>query len=153
MTTQGLTTRAGLQTILDDARHALMAAIEGLDGERMLQPLPGGWSVRDMLTHITSWEELIVLDLDRLKRGRVAARYCRGTDEWNELLLSVRTQLPLGQVLTELSETREAALKALNQMTGERLAAADVAGSCQILALHDWQHTQEISEWRQREGV
>jgi uncharacterized protein (TIGR03083 family) len=153
MAAQALTTRASLQSLLNDARRQLMAAIEGLSEERLLEPLPGGWSVRDMLTHITSWEELIVLDLERVKRGRLAAGYCRGTDEWNEMLLSVRTHLPLEQVLAELAETREAALKALDEMGAGDLAHGDVAGSCQILALHDWQHTQQVREWRAKQGV
>lgn len=134
--------------LLEDGRSAVISAITGLTRDEMMVPVSGGWSVKDMLTHITSWEELIVFDLQRLSLGRTPANYCRGTDEWNPILMTGRDNFPLDQVLSEFTEIRDAVTRALDEIADERFVSGEVAGACQILALHDWQHATDINNWR-----
>ena len=153
MATDVQATRANIYGVLNNAREELLAAIDGLKPELMAVPVLGDWSVKDIVTHVTSWEELILLDLNRLKRGRIPARYHEATDKWNETLMSVRRGFPLDQVLAELGETRDALMKALDEVADDQFAAGDVPGSCQITALHDWEHARQIKEWRSQQGV
>jgi hypothetical protein len=122
----------------------------------MVASLDGDWSVKDILTHITSWEELALLDLQRLKLGRVPGLAClvqEATDEWNDLLMSVRRHYPLDQVLAELTEMREATLTVLAEIDEVQFVAGPVPGSLQVNAFHDWEHAQQITKWREKEGI
>src|SRR4029453_4398189 len=57
---------------LTESRGRLNSAIDGLPPDKMLVPLLNDWSVKDILTHITSWDELLLPDIYRLPRGRAA---------------------------------------------------------------------------------
>jgi hypothetical protein len=127
-----------------------MAAIDGLMPGEMTAPINGGWSAKDMLAHLTAWEELMLFDFKRAALGRIVANYCRGTDVWNPILQTGRDVFPLDQVLDELGETREAVMCALDEIADEGFISGDVAGACQIMALHDWQHATDITNWRKR---
>lgn len=138
--------------LLEDARDQLNAAIVGLTPDELVVSVDGGWSVKDMVTHLTSWEELILIDLRRLKLRRVSANYCRGTDEWNPILMTGRDSFPLEQVLDELTESREAIKRALEEISDDQFTSGGVPGACQVLAMHDWQHATDINNWRMAKG-
>lgn len=148
MTTAARIPRNDTYRLLEDGRNALTSAIARLTPEEMTVPVDGGWSVKEMLTHIVSWEELTLFDLRRMTLGRTPANYCRGTDEWNPILMAGRDKFPLDQVLQELTESRKAITRALDEIADQRFSLGDVPGACQVLALHDWQHATEISNWR-----
>jgi len=114
----------------------------------MLQPLPGHWSVKDILTHVTSWEELILLDLQRIQRGRQPARYHAGDDSWNPVLMDGRQAFSLDQVLSEFAEVHDALTGLLNAID-DSLIPGEVSGICNVLAMHDWEHATQIKAWRQ----
>jgi len=114
----------------------------------MLQPLPGDWSVKDILTHVTSWEELILLDLRRIQLGRQPARYHAGNDRWNPVLMNGRQAFSLDQVLTEFSEVFDALTSLLNALD-DSLIPGEVTGICNVLAMHYWEHATQINAWRQ----
>jgi len=148
--------RTDTYRLLAQNREQLNFAIEGLPPDRMLVPVLDDWSVKDILTHITSWDELLLPDIYRLARGRAAGLACNvqeATDKWNELLMSVRRQFPLDQVLAEFAETRDALRKALDEVPDDQFASGYVPGNCQITAFHDWDHSRDIRAWRDREGV
>jgi hypothetical protein len=150
------TPRARVYGLLDDNRRRLETAIEGLLPAQMTAPRLGDWSVKDVLTHITSWEELMLIDLERIRLGRVpglASQPQEATDKWNETLMSVRLVFPLEQVMAEFTETRTAVMAALERLPDEAFSRGWVAGSCQVSALHDWEHATEIARWRDSEGL
>lgn len=147
--------RVGIYDLLESNRALLMAAIDGITADRMLEPVDGEWSVKDILTHIASWDELIIPDLKRLRAGRVptlGSNLEEATDKWNDLLMTFRRNLPLDQVLDELTETRDEVVEILDSIDDDRFEGI-VVGHCQVAALHDWQHAKDINEWRSRQGV
>jgi uncharacterized protein (TIGR03083 family) len=42
-------------------RAALEAAISSLDEVQMIAPGAGGWSIKDLLAHITTWEQVLLV--------------------------------------------------------------------------------------------
>ena len=90
---------------LAESRRALHQAIEGLSKEEMTQvQVEGVWTIKDLLGHITSWEETC-LELLRLRSGQALRRYADGGPfavqliedylAWNAALLRHRTSRPL----------------------------------------------------------
>jgi len=148
--------RTDTYRLLTQNREQLNSAIAGLPPDKMLVPVLDDWSVKDILTHITSWDELLLPDIFRLARGHAAGLACNvqeATDKWNELLMSVRRHFPLDQVLAEFADTRAALLKALDEVPDDRFESGYVPGNCQITAFHDWEHARDIRAWRDKEGV
>jgi DinB superfamily len=156
MTAPASAQRTGTYRLLTQNREELNSAIEGLPADKMLVPVIDDWSVKDILTHITSWDELLLPDIYRLARGRVAGLACNvqeANDKWNDLLMSVRGHFPLDQVLAEFVETRYALLKALDEIPDDQFDSGYIPGNCQVTAFHDWEHARDIRAWRDREGV
>ena len=144
--------RSDTYRLLAESREQINSAIEDLPADKMLVPLINDWSVKDILTHITSWDELLLPDIYRLARGHAAGLACNvqeANDKWNDLLMRVRRHFPLDQVLAEFAETRDALLKALD----DQFDSGYIPGNCQVTAFHDWEHARDIRAWRDREGL
>jgi uncharacterized protein (TIGR03083 family) len=142
--------------LLTQNREQLNSAIDGLPPDRMLVPVLEDWSIKDILSHITSWDELLLPDIYRLARGRAAGLACNvqaANDKWNDLLMSVRRDFPLDQVLAEFAESREALLRALDEVPDDQFDSGYIPGNCQVTAFHDWEHARDIRAWRNREGL
>jgi uncharacterized damage-inducible protein DinB len=141
--------------LLEANRARLIASIEGLSANQMLTPLDGSWSIKDILTHVTSWDELVLPDLKRLQRGRTPALGSNpgeATDKWNDLLMAFRRNLPLDEVIEELTDVRAEIVAVLQSINDDRFVG-QVVGHCQVAALHDWQHAQQINDWRIGKGA
>lgn len=143
---------------LEGARRELLAAADGLGGAQITRPMTeGGWSVKDTLAHVSSWDELRCFEVARVARGDeplYAGLQEEDFASWNAGLMSVRRDLPLHQVLRELSYAREHVLAVISAVPDEHLP--DVApGRVRIrrAAAHDREHAEAIREWRKREGL
>jgi hypothetical protein len=146
-----------VHSLLEQAHKELLAAIDGLTLEQMVMPVFADWSVKDILAHIVSWEEHTLLDFQRLTRGHMPALASfkqEDLDNWNALVMSLRRNFPLDQVMHELEANRKATIAALDVLPGERLAQGQFARIwATITAGHDHEHAEHIRSWRQKEGI
>jgi hypothetical protein len=143
---------------LEQARNELRASYQGLSDEQMTRPgAVGEWSVKDVLTHVVSWEEITLPDLERVARGdtpTLASFDPKKVDDWNAMIMSIRRNLPLDQVLRELDISHADLMVALGRLPDPVLAEGQFArGMLTICAAHDREHTEDIRQWRQREGL
>ena len=144
----GLTRKGHALDTIESHRQRLIQSFDGLSAKEMVQPLADDeWSVKDILTHVTSWEELILLDLRRIQRGRRPARYHAGNDAWNPVLMQGRDAFPLDQVLNEFQQVHDSLVDLLTVLN-EDLFPGEVTGICNVLSLHDWEHSEQIKRWR-----
>jgi len=139
------------------SRRGLLAAIEGLTDEQMMTPVVGDWSVKDLLAHVASYEELALPDIERVGRGdapALAAFDLKRVDEYNGMIMSLRRHFSLEQARRELDTTRLSLLEAIGRLPDSALAEGQFArGMLQICAYHDLEHTEDIQAWRKREGL
>ena len=149
--------REEVHSLLQAAHKELLAAIDGLTPEQMAIPVFADWSVKDILAHIVSWEEYTLLDLQRLVRGHMPALASfkqRDVDNWNAMVMSLRRDFPLAQVMHELEANRKATIVALDALPDERLVQGQFARIwASITAGHDHEHAEHIRNWRQKEGI
>jgi hypothetical protein len=119
----------------------------------------GEWSVKDVLAHVTSWEEQALPDLARLARGDRAVLasidlYATNYDPFNAMIMALRRGLELGQILRELDISRADFMAAAIRLPDAVLAEGQFGRLLlKITAEHDEEHGQQISEWRRKQGL
>lgn len=93
---------------LETAWNALTKSYEGLSDEQLETPgVSGQWSVRDIVAHVTWWEEEALKHLPLIRDGGRPPRYSvqyGGIDAFNALMTEQRRQLSLAEVLRQRDE-------------------------------------------------
>jgi hypothetical protein len=93
---------------LDRAWLELKESYAGLSQSQIMAPgVQGRWSVRDILAHVTTWEEEALLHLPVILQGGRPPRYSTkygGIDAFNELTTVRKKDLSLGQVQQQLEQ-------------------------------------------------
>jgi hypothetical protein len=75
--------RTTLLAQLASGRDRLDAALAGLSDDAMLVPVGDGWTRKDVLAHLETWERRVVADFALLRGGSVPDRSVE-TDELND---------------------------------------------------------------------
>ena len=100
--------RQQLLNKLDKAWAAFKESYTGLSELQLTEPgVTGDWSVKDILAHVTTWEEEALKNLPLIiKRGR-PPRYITfgGIDAFNAQMTEQKRGLSLADVLRQLDET------------------------------------------------
>lgn len=88
---------------IDDAWRDFEESYAGLTDEQILMPgVTGKWSVRDIIAHVTWWEEEALAHLPLIRDGGRPPRYSvtyGGIDAFNALMTERRRHLSLAEVL------------------------------------------------------
>jgi hypothetical protein len=93
---------------LDEAWRDFEASYADLTEPELLTPgVTGGWSVRDIIAHVTWWEEEALTHLPHIRAGGRPPRYSAtygGIDAFNALMTERRRPLALVDVLRQHHE-------------------------------------------------
>ncbi len=94
---------------LDTAWAAFKASYAGLSDSQLMEPnVTGAWSVRDILAHVTTWEEEALKYLPLILEGGKPPRYSvshGGIDAFNTRMTEQKSGLSLSAVLQQLDDT------------------------------------------------
>ncbi len=145
------TTVAELQERVHTARDALERAIAGLGEQAMIVPGPEGWSIKDHLAHIVTWEQLSLLAHFRkqsfaeaagLSSDEAAALAQQGTDAMNAFFFERNRNRSLDEVLAAFHSSYNEVQTIIAGLDDAALAApsnpyAPEAGSLVSLILSD----------------
>jgi methylphosphotriester-DNA--protein-cysteine methyltransferase len=104
---------------LEHAWTALKASYAGLTEAQMKEPgVMESWSVKDILAHVTIWEEEALMYLPLITRGGKPPRYRQqgGIDAFNARMIEQKRGLPLVEVLHALEETHHRLLDYLQSV-------------------------------------
>lgn len=100
--------RRGLLTRLDKAWSEFQEARAGLSEAQLMMPgVTGKWSVRDILAHVTTWEEEALKHLPLILKGERSPRYSLtygGIDAFNAFKTEQKKNLSLALVLQEMHD-------------------------------------------------
>jgi uncharacterized protein (TIGR03083 family) len=118
-----------LLRLIRTERDALDALIISLPMEQLTAPsLSGGWSVKDILAHITWWEQQMLLKL----RG-VHMELRREDEDWEDTIERVNADVfeefqarPLPDILTAYGRSYAEALAAVEALEETALAEQDL---------------------------
>ena len=102
-------TRDQLLNQLESAWTALRESYAGLPDTSLTEPgVVEDWSVKDILAHVTTWEEEALKYLPVIAEGRTPPKYSvqyGGIDAFNALRTEQKRSLSLPEVLRELEVT------------------------------------------------
>jgi len=101
--------RRQLLTRLEDAWQTFLASYAGLSDRELLEPgVTGLWSVRDILAHVTTWEEEALKHLPLILKGQRPPRYSLsygGIDAFNRWMRERKQSLSLDEIRRQVHET------------------------------------------------
>jgi hypothetical protein len=110
---------------LDSARRDFIASYEGLmEAELLAGGVVGNWSIRDLIVHVTVWEEEALKHLPLILEGKRPPRYSvtyGGIDAFNAQSMLKRSSLPLEAVLEQAEQTHARLLELIDQTPDEHL--------------------------------
>ena len=147
--------RAQLLKRVDQAWQALLAAYEGLTEAEMIRPgAVGDWSLKDIIAHVTWWEEEALTHLPVILAGGRPPRYSvkyGGIDAFNALMAEQKAGLSLAEVLQARDETHRRLVEFLQTVPEDqfvqetrfrRRLRLDTYGHYRL-------HTEAIRTWRE----
>jgi len=79
----------------------------------------GDWSVRDLVGHIASWEELALERIDAFRRGQALPSPGASIDDLNAGMVASKASLSLVDLRREATETHARLLVALSELSDQ----------------------------------
>jgi hypothetical protein len=144
---------------LDKAWTAFKESYAGLSDTQLMEPgVTGHWSVKDIIAHVTWWEEEALKHLPFILTGGRPPRYSiqyGGIDAFNAQMTEQKRDLSLSDVLRQLDETHRQLIDYVQsapevQFTWEtrfrRRLRLDTYS-------HYPKHAEAIREWRQQRSA
>lgn len=147
------------QRVLERMERAwsdFQASYAGLGEADLLEPgVTGAWSARDIIAHVTWWEEEALHHLPAIRAGRRPPRYSvtyGGIDAFNALMTERRRDLPLAEVLRQQADVHGRLLEYVAAAPAELLLRE--TRFRRRLRLDTWghypKHAAAIRAWRDR---
>jgi len=141
---------------LDTAWTAFTSSYAGLSEAELLKPgVTKTWSVRDLIAHVTTWEEEAVKHLPAILEGRRPPRYSvtyGGIDAFNALVTARKKDLSLAEIFKQQAAVHRRLIEMIERTPEEQLASG--TRFCRRLRLdtygHYPGHTEAIRRWREQ---
>jgi hypothetical protein len=139
---------------LDGAWEALKASYAGLSDPELMEPgVTGAWSVKDIIAHVTWWEEEALKYLPLIIQGDKPPRYSTmygGIDAFNARMMEQKSGLSLSEVTRQLDETHRRLIDYVQGVPEEQFARETRFRRRLRFDTyrHYGEHTKVIREWR-----
>jgi hypothetical protein len=141
---------------LDKAWAEFKGSYAGLPDSRLTEPgVTGAWSVRDILAHVTTWEEEALKYLPLILKGGKPPRYSLnygGIDAFNAQMTERKRGLSLSEVLSQLDETHRRLVRFIQSAPEDQFRRETQFRRRLRLDTysHYPKHTEAIRNWRMR---
>lgn len=138
------------------AWEALLDSYAGLSEAELLEPgVTGSWSVRDIIAHVTWWEEEALTHLPLILAGGRPPRYSvtyGGIDAFNAKMTGQRKDLSLAEVLRQRDDVHRSLLTYLERVPDEQLGSETRVRRRLRLDTygHYPKHARAIRRWREQ---
>ena len=144
---------------LDKSWAAIKESYAGLSDALMTEPgVTGDWSVKDILAHITTWEEEALKYLPLIIKGDRPPRYSvkyGGINAFNAQMTQQKRGLSLSDVLKQLDETHQRLTDYIRQTPGDQFTSETRFRRRlrQDTYSHYPKHARAIRQWRERSAL
>jgi hypothetical protein len=143
---------------LDKAWATFKESYAGLSDAQLTEPgVTGNWSVKDIIAHVTWWEEEALKHLPLIIKGGRPPRYSTtygGIDAFNAQMTEQKQGLSLSDVLRQMDETHRRLVAYVQNVPEEQfMRETRVRRRLRLDTYsHYPQHAKAIREWRERSG-
>jgi hypothetical protein len=148
--------RPQLLNQLDKAWMAFKASYAGMPDSQLTEPgVTGHWSVKDIIAHVTWWEEEALKHLPLILTGGRPPRYSTeygGIDAFNAQMTEQTQGLSLSDVLRQQEETHRRLIEYI-QLAPEELFTRETRFRRRLRLdtySHYPKHAKAVREWRER---
>ena len=148
--------RQQLLNRLDKAWQNFQDSHQGLSDAQLMEPgVTGSWSVRDIIAHVTTWEEEALKYLPVILKGARPPRYSvtyGGIDAFNALTTKQKKGLSLPEVLRQMKNTHRRLIHFLESVP-EKQVRTETPFRHRLRAdtySHYPKHAEAIRRWRNR---
>ena len=140
---------------LEMAWTAIKESYTGLTDSQLTEPgVTGDWSVKDILAHVTTWEEEALKYLPLIINGEKPPRYVQygGIDAFNAQMTAQKRGLALSDVLRQLDETHHGLINYLQSVPEEHFTQETRFRHRLRLDTYSHYplHARAIQQWRER---
>lgn len=145
-----------------DTRQQFHNGLEGLTEQEITQPLvEGEWTIKDIIGHLASWQELCLKPLTSLATGKP---YIPPDipDGWNDQEAARKRSIPLEKILKEFSSVYEEMLAETYVLTPKQLEQkismpwGELTTTGEMLnglAMHEEEHLKAIQKWLAKKSI
>jgi hypothetical protein len=111
---------------IDQAWVDFKSSFAGLTEDQMLEPgVVGEWSVKDILAHVSTWEEEALKYLPFILQGNRPPRYADlygGLDAFNAKMTVAKQGLTLAEVMNQLDDTHRRLIEVIQLAPDDQIA-------------------------------
>jgi hypothetical protein len=149
--------RQQLLTRLEKAWREFQESYAGLPDSQMINPgVTGEWSVRDILAHVTTWEQEALKHLPTILKGRKPPRYSvthGGINGFNRIMTEQKRRLTLAEVRQDLENTHRQLTTYIDSVPEEQFRTETPFRHRLRLDTysHYPKHAEAIRKWRNEE--
>lgn len=144
---------------LEKAWTAFKESYAGLPDSQLTEPgVTGGWSVRDIIAHVTTWEEEALKHLPVILQAGTPPRYSvthGGINAFNAKMTEQKKALPLFEVLRQQDDRHRQLIRLIESAPEDQLSGS--ARFRHRLRLdtygHYPKHAEAIRKWRARRSA
>lgn len=150
--------RIQLLTRIEKAWQDFQQSYAGLsDSQLITSGVTGEWSVRDILAHVTTWEQESLKHLPDILKGRKPPRYSvtyGGINGFNRTMTEQKRGLTLAEVRHQLEDTHRQVIGLIESVPEEQLRTETPFRHRLRLDTysHYPKHAQAIRRWRNQKA-
>jgi hypothetical protein len=154
---KGIMKKQQLLAKLEKEWTAFNASYADLSEAQLTEPgVMGEWSVKDIIAHVSTWEEEALTYLPLILVGRKPPRYVQfgGLDAFNARMTEHKRSLALSEVLTQRDDTHQRLITYLQEIPEEHFTGETRFRHRLRLdtSSHYTLHTRAIQEWQREEA-
>ena len=149
--------RRQLLARLEKAWRDFQESYAGLSDLQMMQPgVAGDWSVRDILSHVTTWEQEALKHLPTILKGGKPPRYSvtyGGINGFNRIMTEQKRGLTLKEVLRDAEDTHRRLIGFIESAHEEQFRTETAFRHRLRLDTysHYPKHAEAIRKWRKQQ--
>jgi hypothetical protein len=146
--------RSQLLKRLDKAWNAFKTSFAGLPDSDMTEPgVTGAWSIKDIIAHVTSWENESLTHLPLIMAGKKPPRYSLtygGIDAFNAQVAEQKRGMPLSEVLRQMDDTHRRLIDFVQNVPEDQfLGETHFRHRLRLDTYsHYLEHAEAIQKWR-----
>ena len=145
--------REELIAILEHSRTKMVAHLDEIDKNRKIYPL---WTIREMLAHLSGWDDAVIAFIQSLTAGKIPATPAvRGINEYNAETVATREGLDYDHIYREYIQTRNVLLQLLREVPNEKVTEqyilpwgdpGTLVDIIKIFGPHEEEHAEDVEK-------
>ena len=151
--------RSHLLKRLEEAWNALQASYAGLSDSEMLElGVTGDWSIKDIIAHVTAWEEESLAHLPLVLAGGKPPRYSvtyGGIDAFNAQMTEQKRSLSLPEVLRQRDDVHRRLIAFIEGVSEDQfIRETRFRRRLRLDTYHHYPiHAEAIRKWREQRSA